>query len=128
MEIIDAVRSVEMGNPKSVLGLDRMNSGRGMHTASKASKNSNEKARGDPSKSEQPARPKIERVAQAMENYIESVQRDLKIQVHKGTGDIMVSVISKEDGKIIREIPPEELLNLAARMEEMTGVLINENV
>ena len=70
---------------------------------------------------------KIEHVAQAMENYVKSIQRDLKIQVHSSTGNIMVKVISKESGQIIREIPPEELLNLAAKMEQMTGALFNEN-
>ena len=39
----------------------------------------------------------------------------------------MVKVISEEDGKVIREIPPKELLDLAAKMEEMTGALLNEN-
>ena len=70
---------------------------------------------------------RTERIAQAMDNYVQSIKRDLKIQVHNPTGDIMVKVISKKDGKIIREIPSEELLDLAAKMEEMIGVLYNEN-
>jgi flagellar protein FlaG len=59
---------------------------------------------------------------------MKSIQRDLQIQVHADTGTIMVRVISKEDGRVIREIPTEELLNLAARMEEMVGMLFDENV
>ncbi len=66
---------------------------------------------------------KLEKVAKAMENFIRSIQRDLKIKVHKETGRLMVQVISAEDGKVVREIPPEELLNLAAKMEEMVGIL-----
>ncbi|MBW2609254.1 MAG: flagellar protein FlaG [Deltaproteobacteria bacterium] len=73
------------------------------------------------------ARKKIERIAQALDSYMQSIQRDLKIGVHQATGNIMVKVVSKSDGKIIREIPPEELLDLAAKMEEMIGVLVNEN-
>jgi flagellar protein FlaG len=60
-----------------------------------------------------------------MQEYVSSVQRDLKIQVHKDTGNLMVKIISAEDGKTIREIPPEELLNLAAKMDEMLGALFN---
>ncbi len=78
-------------------------------------------------KVEESNRAKIERIAEAMDNYVQSIQRELKIQVHNGTGDIMVKVISEEDGKVIREIPPRELLDLAAKMEEMTGLLFNEN-
>lgn len=73
------------------------------------------------------AQEKIEHIAQAMDNYIQSIQRNLKIQVHKGTGQIMVKVISESDGKIIREIPPEDLLDLAAKVEEMMGVLFNQS-
>ena len=70
---------------------------------------------------------KMERIAQAMDSYLQSTQRDLEIQVHDRTGDLMVKVISKEDGEVIREIPSEEILNLASKVEEMVGILINEN-
>lgn len=71
---------------------------------------------------------KIGRIAETMDSYVQSIQRDLKIQVHEKTGNIMVKVTSKESGKVIREIPPKELLDLAARIEEMTGILFDENV
>jgi len=66
---------------------------------------------------------KLEMIAEATENFIRSIQRELRIKVHNDTGRLMVQVISAEDGKVIREIPPEELLNLAAKMEEMVGIL-----
>ena len=71
---------------------------------------------------------KISRIAEAMESYVQSVQRDLKIQVHEETGNIMVKVTSEDGKKVIREIPPEELLDLAARMEELAGTLFDEKV
>ena len=127
MEALNAVRSIETQTPEAVLNLNKVRSESG--AANNTSKEKpNGAPRGDPKEFGQGNQPKIERVAQAMENYVDSLERDLKIQVHKGTGDIMVSVISKEDGKTIREIPPEELLDLAARMEEMTGVIVNEFV
>lgn len=69
---------------------------------------------------------KLNQIAEAMDKYVQSVQRNLKIQVHGGTGTIMVKVISESDGKVIREIPPKELLDLAAKIEDMTGALFNE--
>lgn len=71
---------------------------------------------------------KINRIAEAMDSYVRSVQRDLKIQVHSATGKIIVKVISEESGKVIREIPPKEMLDLAAKMEKMIGALFDENV
>ena len=77
------------------------------------------------SKAKEISQDKIDCIAKAMDNYIRTADRDLKIKVHNGTGQIMVKVISGADGKVIREIPSEELLNLAAKVEEMTGVLFN---
>ena len=71
---------------------------------------------------------KINRIAEAMDSYVQSIQRDLKIQVHEKTGKIMIQVTSKETGEVIREIPPKELLDLAAKMEEMAGTLFDEKV
>ena len=83
--------------------------------------------RHDAAKTRETVLVKMENIAKAMEKYVRSSQRNLKIRVHNATGNIMVKVISKEDGKVIREIPPHELLNLAAKMEEMMGTLFNEN-
>lgn len=71
---------------------------------------------------------KINRIAEAMDSYVRSIQRNLKIQVHEGTGNIMVKVTSQDGSKVIREIPPKELLDLAARMEELAGTLFDEKV
>ena len=70
----------------------------------------------------------VKRTAEALEDYAKSMKRDLKIQIHGPTGDIMVKVISEKDGRVIREIPPEEWLNLAAKMKDMAGVLLNKMI
>jgi uncharacterized FlaG/YvyC family protein len=40
----------------------------------------------------------------------------------------MVKVISEKDRKVIREIPPEEILDCAAKMEQIEGMLFDKNV
>jgi flagellar protein FlaG len=70
---------------------------------------------------------KIERIAEAMNSFVKSTQRDLDITVHKETGRMVVKVLSHETGEVIREIPPEELLDLASKMEEMAGALLNKS-
>ncbi len=71
---------------------------------------------------------KISRIAEAMNSYVQSIQSDLKIQVNDKTGHIVVKVISRDTGKIIREIPPEELLDLASRMEELAGTFFDKKI
>ena len=74
------------------------------------------------------ANDRINRIAEAMDSYVQSIQHGLKIKVHEGTGKIMVQVTSKDTGEVIREIPPEKLLDLAARIEELAGTLFDEKV
>jgi len=69
----------------------------------------------------------LKRIKKALADYVKSTQRDLEIQVHKVTGKIIVKIVSKEDGKIIREIPSEELLNLAGKLEEIGSALFDQN-
>ena len=70
----------------------------------------------------------IDRVIQMLQSYIESNKTSLDISVHEATGDIVVKVISDDDGKVIREIPSEEVLKHAAMMEQMEGLMFDEIV
>lgn len=46
--------------------------------------------------------------------------------VHKKTGEIMVKVINQETNEVIRELPPEKILDLVAKLQEIVGVIIDE--
>ncbi len=46
--------------------------------------------------------------------------------VDDATGRHVVRVLNKETGDVIRQLPPEELLNLVARMRQLTGLIFNE--
>ena len=71
---------------------------------------------------------KIQRISELINNYVRSLGRDIKIQVNNETGDVSVKVISEESGKVIREIPSEEMLKLAARIEELAGTFFDQIV
>jgi len=51
---------------------------------------------------------------------------DLQFAVHSGSGDIMVTVTDGSTGEVIREIPPRELLNLAAKIDSMIGLIFDQ--
>jgi len=53
---------------------------------------------------------------------------DLHFSVHKSSGTIMVTVTEKASGKVIREIPSSETLHLAAKLEQMVGMIFDQTV
>jgi flagellar protein FlaG len=50
----------------------------------------------------------------------------LDFRVDEATNRIVVKVIDTETDKVIKEIPPEQLLHLAAKIQEMIGLLVDE--
>lgn len=61
---------------------------------------------------------------------VEPVHRKprIKVFVDEETGRPAFLVIDDETGDLIREVPPHEVLELAARMKKMAGLLLDEVV
>ncbi len=51
---------------------------------------------------------------------------DLQFSVHEASGELMVTVIDGSSGEVIREVPPSEILDLAAKMDEMIGRMFDQ--
>lgn len=70
-----------------------------------------------------------EQFIKAIERAIKSIEGAstfLEFSVHKETKQILVKVLNKETGELIREIPPEKNLDLIAKIWEMAGIIIDE--
>jgi flagellar protein FlaG len=71
----------------------------------------------------------VESVAKVIEDYANDVHNvGLRFQVHEDTGKFVIRVIDERTNEVVREVPPENLLDLAAKMEEMMGMLYDEKV
>jgi flagellar protein FlaG len=76
-----------------------------------------------------PPRPVVD-VAKATERLNElmsSRQRSLRFQVDLGSGRTVITVINAATNEIIRQIPPEELLQLQQNLEQL-GHLIDARI
>ncbi|MBW1796832.1 MAG: flagellar protein FlaG [Deltaproteobacteria bacterium] len=51
---------------------------------------------------------------------------DLQFSVHEPSGQIVVTVTDDATGKVIREIPHREALNLAAKLDAMVGLIFDQ--
>lgn len=57
---------------------------------------------------------------------ISGANRRFEISVHEKTNGIMVKVVDTDTNEVIREIPPEKILDLVAKMCEMAGLIVDE--
>ncbi|MCZ8523606.1 MULTISPECIES: flagellar protein FlaG [Paenibacillus] len=70
-----------------------------------------------------------EQMVKALERAMKAVEgknTSLDFSIHEKTKQIMVKVLDKESGQVIREIPPEKNLDFLAKLWEMAGILVDE--
>lgn len=80
-----------------------------------------------PARVEAPVDP--QRVAEAtrkVEELFRTVRRSLQFRDDPTSGRMVVSVIDAESGEVIRQIPPEQMLRMAANLEQLNGLLLGE--
>ncbi len=61
--------------------------------------------------------------AQAFKSLVQDIQRNLDFSVDDSSGQVVVKVIDGDSGKLVRQIPSEELLRLSERLEDMRSLL-----
>jgi len=59
-------------------------------------------------------------------NAIVGSNRKFEFTIHESTKEIMIKVLDSETNEIIREIPPEEILDMVAKIWEMVGIIVDE--
>ena len=76
------------------------------------------------------------RNTEVSQDFLNDLEKDIELihhvglqfSVHEDTGRTMVRVVNKDTDRLIREIPPEEVLDLAAKLEEMIGMVFDKKV
>lgn len=85
----------------------------------------------EPSGTAQMVGPDAQSVREAVDRinaFLKSAQRDLNIEIDKDTGIVVVKVVDRESGEVIRQIPPEETLAIAKNLDTAQGVLFRSRV
>lgn len=82
------------------------------------------KASADAQKAAAPPAPhKIESVTRQIDSFLRSQNHQLQFRVDQGSGKMIVTVTDGETGEVIRQVPGEEAVRMAQRIEDMTGLL-----
>ena len=78
-----------------------------------------------------PERMVKERLSEALKTLMQAVEHlanRLNFTTDEDTGRLVIKVIDRDTKQVIRQIPPEELLSLAKRLEELRGILISMRI
>jgi len=71
--------------------------------------------------------PTLEELASDVQKNLNIMHNvELKFSVHKASGQMMITVVDESTGKVVREIPSSEILELAAKMDEMVGMIFDK--
>ncbi len=74
------------------------------------------------------SRQDVEEMVEALKDLTETLQTKLNFSVDEGTNDIVVKVIDKDTDTVIRQFPPEAMLELQEKMQDLSGFLLSDNV
>jgi len=73
------------------------------------------------------------RTKKAVAEYAEKPKRTIssknmrvEYSVHEETNTIMIKIINEETNEVVKEIPPEKILDMVAKMCELAGILVDE--
>jgi flagellar protein FlaG len=70
----------------------------------------------------------VRQIVENMQIQLESMNISLQYHVYGQHGEkIAVSVVNRETGEVIREIPSKEMQALQAKMSELVGMIFNDN-
>ncbi len=71
---------------------------------------------------------KLEEDIEDINNIVETLEESISFKLHDDTNRLMVQVIDIKSREVVKEMPSEELLDLAAKIHKMVGLLIDEKV
>ncbi|MCL5049669.1 MAG: flagellar protein FlaG [Firmicutes bacterium] len=67
------------------------------------------------------SREEIQRAADSVADMARTLNRELQFSVNNDIDETVVTVIDKNTGEMVRQIPSEEIVRLAQRMKEYSG-------
>jgi flagellar protein FlaG len=70
----------------------------------------------------------VREMAEQTQAYLDDLRIKLDFEVYEETGDMVIRIFNRETEELLREIPPENLLELHHKVAELRGVLFDQKV
>jgi flagellar protein FlaG len=73
-----------------------------------------------------PSREVVAKAAADIQQFVQSMGRNLSFSVDETTGYNVVRVINPNTGELVRQLPSEELLKIARDFQRLNNVLVSQ--
>lgn len=67
----------------------------------------------------------LQGIVKDVEEYLSEMSIKLNFKIHKETGEVVVKVLNEKTGEVIRQLPPDDVLKLREKLEDLKGVLFD---
>ena len=81
---------------------------------------------GTPVSAPEPTREQAEQAAARVKEVLRGTTSQLEFEIDPDLDKVVIKIRNGESGEIIRQIPAQELLDLAKHLEEPKGLLVSE--
>lgn len=68
----------------------------------------------------------VEKAVELLNKTMESYNTEIRFTMHKKSGEFMVKIVNTRDNTVIREIPPESVLDMVAYFKEVLGLIVDK--
>ena len=72
-----------------------------------------------------PTREEVRHMSRLLEGILESLNWNIKLRIDENHDRIVTQIVDPENDEIIKQIPPQELLEIMSRLKQLVGVLLD---
>ena len=70
----------------------------------------------------------INKAIEHMQNALENISRKIHLEIETEIDMVIVKVLDAESGEVIRQIPPQELIDIYKKIKDVQGVIFDKEV
>lgn len=71
---------------------------------------------------------KLDKALADLNKTMFNADRKLDYQVHEQTNTIMIKILDTDTNEVIKELPPENRLDVIAKLREMAGIIVDDKI
>ncbi len=68
----------------------------------------------------------VKPTTEALNNFLEFMSADIRFKIHEKSQRLFVQLVSEKDQRVLRQYPPEEFLDMVARIREFVGIFLDK--